>query len=82
MATTVVQTYSRAVLATTNVDFTFGPADGVLLLVVPSAITLTLVGGGTLVMADTSGMRSGEFLPIRCTKAVFPDGSLAALAVN
>ena len=82
-ATPVVQTYAKAQVATSNVDFTIGVADAIFILEVPSDITLTLVaGGGSLVLADTSNLRAGDVLPIRCSRAVFTGGALVAMAVN
>lgn len=81
MAMAMVQTYARAVVATTNVNFSIGTADALLLMQAPQAtVTLTLPDS-TTVAIDASAMLPGQIIPIACTKAVFATGTFVAMKV-
>jgi len=75
MAMAMVQTYARAVVATTNTDFSIGTADAVMVKQNCRGVTLTLVGGATLSLGDFTDETGPQWLviPIACTKATFTD---------
>lgn len=75
MATVAIPVYARAAVATTNVDFTIGTADAVMVKQNCRGVTLTLVGGATLSLGDFTDETGPQWLviPIACTKATFTD---------
>lgn len=80
MALLAFTSFHKAEAATTNVDFTIGAADAVLVTATcSSGLTLTLPGGTTVALGN---VLIGTLLPIRCTKAVFSAGSVVALQMN
>lgn len=81
MALLALTSFHKAAAATTNVDFTIGIADAVLVTATcSSGLTLTLADGSTTVALGN--VLIGTLVPIRCTKAVFAAGSVVALQIN
>jgi len=80
MASVSIPVYSRAVVATTNVNFSIGTADALLIFPKSTTCTVTLTDGTTVALGDVSGAGITFILPVACTKVVFDvAGSVIAL---
>lgn len=76
----VLEAYDRAVGATTNVTFSIGAAQGVIVTVAcTGGLTIQTLDGATV---DCGAAAAGVRIPVMCTKAVFSAGFVVAYRSN